>query len=304
MPWSSCAPLLLGFLRASLSLPRICLRRRSPCTQPWVPLRDAPVPARPCPLPASSTLIFFPRSDRCPPLLLARPCTRTGWITCPLLHPCQARLPARPWPCGRRCGSVVKPTSRPCCAPAPQRPCCAGRCAVSVGLLVVAWSWNLLSAVRVRMSGPALLFLVLDTSIHRRSPAAAPPLRVPSRCCAAPCHAVVLVPHCSPSPFPSPSSLPARCRVVAVEPRCPSRCSLLLASAPILGRRCQFASSRGGFALPSSPDIDLVVVDLDLCKDSAMPNTIHVTVVHLRVMYSNVANHAFACFDESSSFPL
>ena len=48
----------------------------------------------------------------------------------------------------------------------------------------------------------------------------------------------------------------------------------------------------------------LVVVDLELCVDSTIPNTIHVTVVHLRVMYNNITDRAFACFDASSSFPL
>uniref|UniRef100_A0A804NRA9 Uncharacterized protein n=1 Tax=Zea mays TaxID=4577 RepID=A0A804NRA9_MAIZE len=48
----------------------------------------------------------------------------------------------------------------------------------------------------------------------------------------------------------------------------------------------------------------LVAVDLELCVDSAMPNTIHVTVVRLRVMYNNITDRAFACFVASSSFPL
>ena len=48
----------------------------------------------------------------------------------------------------RRCGSVIKP---------PSRPWCAGRCAVSVGLLVVAWSWNFLGVAHVKSLGRVLL---------------------------------------------------------------------------------------------------------------------------------------------------
>jgi hypothetical protein len=47
-----------------------------------------------------------------------------------------------------------------------------------------------------------------------------------------------------------------------------------------------------------------VAVDLELCTDLATPNTIHVAIVHLCVMYSNVADHAIAFFDALSSFPL
>jgi hypothetical protein len=66
--------------------------------------------------------------------------------------------------------------------------------------------------------------------------------------------------------------------------------------------------------LPSAPasryrqirlsQLILVAVDLELCADSAIPNTIHVAIVRLRVMYSNITDRAFACFAASSSFPL
>jgi hypothetical protein len=178
-------------------------------------------------------------------------------------------------------------------------------------------------AVPPLLNAQAVLAVVLSLSVfsswHWRGTSSAPctsdrwalhccfsssALRVPSRCCAAPCHVVVLVPHCSPSPFPVRvlslpvvalllSSLAAHHGVPCCQPLRPS--SAVIASSP---------PSHGGFALPSSPDIDLVAVDLELCTDSAMPNTIHVTVVHLRVMYSNVTDHAFAYFNESSSFPL
>uniref|UniRef100_A0A804UD72 Uncharacterized protein n=1 Tax=Zea mays TaxID=4577 RepID=A0A804UD72_MAIZE len=66
--------------------------------------------------------------------------------------------------------------------------------------------------------------------------------------------------------------------------------------------------------LPSAPasqyrqvrlsQLVLVAVDLELYADSTMPNTIHVAVVRLRVMYSNITDRASACFDASSSFLL
>jgi hypothetical protein len=48
------------------------------------------------------------------------------------------------------------------------------------------------------------------------------------------------------------------------------------------------APSRGGVALPSSPDIDLVVVEVKLWMDSATSSTTHVVVVRLCSVSDNI----------------